>query len=233
MNTQTLITELSFHHLSNLAMSKDGSGTIRTQDMGKILTCVNDGLRILHEEFTILQKVVHVRLFEHITTYHLVSRFADSQQPQPNVDYPYIIDHNRTPFKGDVNKITAVWDNTGKQRTINDEGDLRSVFIMGPDTITVPYPEKDVILFIHYNAKPQLITMDTLQEELDLPANLIPALKAYIASQIYMTIGTNDSVRMAQIYENQYTSIVRMLKSSDALSESKFTANQFEERGWV
>lgn len=233
MNAQTLISELSFHQLANLAMSKDGSGTIRTQDMGKVIACINDGLRTLHEEFTILQKVVHIRLYEHITTYHLLSRFADSQQPQPDVAYPYIIDHNRSPFKGDVNKVTAIWDNQGRQRVINDENSLRSVFVMGPDSITVPYPEKDVILFVHYNAKPQLVSMESLDEELDIPSNLVPALKAFVASQIFLSIGSNDSARMAQVYENQYVSMVRMLKASDALAESKFTTNQFEERGWV
>lgn len=233
MNTLAVLSDLSFTHLSSLAMSNDGSGTIRQQDMGKILSYLNDGLTQIFGEFAVKEKVMQIQLFEHITNYHLVSRFARSQQPQPNVDFPYILDHNRAPFKGDVNKVTAVWDNMGRNRVINDENNLRSVFIMAPDLLTVPYPEKDIILFVHYEAKPQRITMDNLDEEIDLPTSLFPALKAYIAAQVFMGIGSNDSVRISQGYENQYVSIIRMLKSSDALTESKFTARPFEERGWI
>lgn len=233
MNTLSILSDLSFTHLSSLAMSNGGSGTIRQQDMGKIISYLNDGLSQIFTEFTVKEKVLQLKLFDHITNYHLVSRFARSQQPQPDVDVPYIMDHNRTPFKGDVQKITAVWDNMGRQRVINDENSLRSVFIMAPDMLTVPYPENGVVLFIHYESKPQRITLDSLDEDIDLPTVLFPALKAYIAAQVFTGIGSNDSVRIAQGYENQYISIIRMLKSSDALTESKFTARPFEERGWI
>lgn len=233
MNTTELLRDLSHHQLFNLAISNDGDGTIRDKDKPRILACINDGLRIINEEFRIFNKVVHVQLYEEITTYHLLSRFAVSQQPQKGVMFPYILDHNRAPFKGDVSKVTAIWDSNNRKRNLNDENDLRSIFTMTPNSITVPYPENNEVLIVHYLAKPQMVTLDLLEDELDIDDKLIPLLKTYVASQVYHSIGSADSARMSQSFENQYNSILRMLKSTDALTESKLINNPFEERGWI
>lgn len=233
MNAQSILTQLSFNEFSNLSLSNDGDGTIRKSDLGKVLTLLNDGLLDLTSKFKIMEKVVHIELHEHITTYHLVPRFAESQQPQPDVSIPYILDKNRTPFKGDVNKVIAVWDSEGRQRKLNDENDKRSIFTMQKDSITVPFPEKDVVLFVHYQAAPLRITVNNLDEELDIPDSLVPALRAYIAYKMFISMGNNDSIRIGQEYQNQYILLINDLKGIDALSDSRFMHNTFEERGWV
>lgn len=233
MNANSILTQLSFNEFSNLSISNEGSGIIRKDAIGKVLTIMNDGLIDLNTKFKVTEKIVHIRLFEHITTYHLVSRFAESQQPQPDVEVPYILDLNRTPFKGDVSKVTAVWDNQERQRPLNDENDLRSVFIMQKDSLTVPYPEDGVILFVHYQAMPMRITVDNLDEELDIPDSLVPALRAYIAYRWFMSMGTSDSMRIGQEYQSQYIMSINDLKGVDGLSDSRFNQSTFHERGWI
>lgn len=233
MNAHNILKQLSFTEFRNLSLSNDGDGTIRKADMGALLTYINDGMSALVTQFQVTEKVVHVQLYDHITTYHLLSRFAVSQQPQPHVDYPYILDLNGSPFKGDVNKVKAVWDNTGRKRVLNDESDMRSIFIMGKEAITVPYPENGVILFVHYQAKPMTVTVDNLDEEVDIPDSLVPTLRAYVAHRLFMSMGTSDSMRIGQEYQTQYVMLINDLKSTDALSDSRFTESPFYERGWI
>lgn len=214
-------------------MSNDGDGTIRKSDMGKIITFVNDGLLELATNFKLAEKIVHVELHEHITNYHLIPKFAESQQPQNDVDIAYIHDMDRTPFKGDVLKILAVWDNQERERQLNDESDLRSVFTLVTDMITVPYPESGTVLFIHYKPKPQLITSDNLDQELDIPEYLVPALRMYVAHKVFMSIGTSDSIRTSREYQNHYIQLTHEIQDADAVSDSRFVENSFNRRGWV
>ena len=232
MNAQYLLSQLSYGEFSNLAVGNDGNGTINKANLGKVITYINDGLLALAIRFKLHEKVVHIQLYDHITNYHLLSRFAESQQPQPDVPFPYIQDSNRTPFKGDVLKITAVWDSRGRERQLNDETDLRSVFTLKPDMITVPYPEDDNVLFIHYSAKPQPVTTDNLNEELDIPDFLVPALRMFVAQKVFMSIGSGDNMRIAQDYQSQYSALLNDIQHVDALSDSRFVHGAFENRGW-
>ena len=233
MNAQSLLSQLAFSEFANLALSNEGSGSIRKQDMGRVLTFLNDGLCELNTKFKLTEKVVHIQLHEFITQYHLLSRFAESQQPQPDVDFPYILDMNREPFKGDVLKVVVVWDDKGRERPLNDEADLRSVFTLNNQVLTVPYPEENTVLFVHYIAKPQTVTLDNLDEELDIPDYLVPALRMYVANRVFMSMGTNDSIRQGQEYQNQYLFALNDIQAANLNSDSRFVINSFEHRGWV
>lgn len=233
MNARHLLSQLSYGEFNNTSIGNEGSGTINKSHMGRVLTYINDGLMDLATRFKLNEKVVHIQLYDHITDYHLLSRFAVSQQPQPDVPFPYILDSNRTPFKGDVLKILAVWDNFDRERSLNDESDFRSVFTLRPNVLTVPYPEDKVTLFVHYSAKPQLVTTENLDEELDIPDFMVPALRMFVASKVFMTLGSSDNMRLGQDFQIQYITAINSLKQADALSESRFTANAFNNRGWV
>src|SRR5690606_3596080 len=128
MKAQALLTQLAYSELASLSLSNEGSGVIEKSQLGKVLSFLNDGMLNLVPYFNGQIKEVMIEMHDHITNYHLVSRFASSQQPQEGVDYAYIKDSNRKPFKGDVAKITSVWDSYNRTRFINDEANYLSVF---------------------------------------------------------------------------------------------------------
>lgn len=233
MNTKGLLAQLSYGELSGLALGNEGDGTIRKRDMGKVITFINDGLQDLYNKFLVKESVVSLQLLDYVTTYHLVPRFAVSNAPQPDVPVPYIIDNNRAKFKGDVGKIYAVYDTAGKERPINDETSLDSVFIRGKDSITVPVPDGKLVLFIHYQTTHPQITMDNLDEELDIPDKLVPALRSYVAHKLFLSIGSADSLHKAQEYQGQYIFQTQALVGTDALAESRFKINTFSKGGWI
>lgn len=233
MNTRALLAQLSYGELSGLGLGNEGDGTIRTRDMGKVLTFINDGLQDLYTKFLVKESVVHVQLLDYVTNYILVPRFALSNAPQPDVAEPYILDNNRDKFKGDVGKIYAVYDSNGKERPINDETSLDSVFIRAKETLTVPIPDKNVVLFVHYQTTHPRITMENLDEELDIPDMLTPALRSYVAHKLFLSIGSADSLHKAQEYQGQYIFQTQALVGMDALANSRFKINTFSKGGWA
>lgn len=233
MNTRGILTQLSYGELSNLAIGNDGDGTIRQRDIGKVLNFINDGLSELSGKFKLIDKYVSIQLFDHITHYHLNSRFSLSQQPQPDVDFPYILDSNREPFQNDVRKIHIVFDSNNKERPINDETSMDSIFIQGKESITVPNPVNGVFLFVHYRAEHFRVTLANLDAELDLPNALVPALKLYVASRIYGSMSTVDASNKSVEYLNHYLNICKDLVDEDISSDSKFKINHFDSRGWA
>lgn len=233
MNTRGILTQLSYGELSNLSMGNDGDGTIRQRDIGKVLNAINDGLSEMSGLFTLKDSVVHIRLLSFVNTYHFNSRFAISQQPQPDVPDAYIIDNNREPFKNDVRKVYAVYDSLGNNLPINDEDKENSVFIKGRDSITVPNPEDGVYIFVHYKSDHFRVTNENLGAELDIPNSLVPALKMYVASRIYGAMSTVDASNKSVEYLNHYLNMIKDLKNEDATTESRFKINQFNANGWV
>lgn len=233
MNTNQLLAQLSYGEFNNLALSNEGDGTIRTRDMGKMLTFINDGLHDLYTKFLVKESVVTIQLYEYITNYLLVPRFAQSNQVQTDVSEAYILDNLRDKFKGDVGKIYAVFNDLGVELPINDETKMNSVFIRGKESITVPSPDPERVLFIHYQTTHPRITMQNLDEELDIHDTMIAALRSYVAHKLFLSIGSADAIHKAQEYQGQYIFQTQSLVAIDASGDSRFHFKQFKKGGWV
>ena len=93
-------TELSYEELSNTAMAVDGTGTIEEVHQPKVVRYLNEGLRRLHGRFPLIQKDVLIELRDHITNYHLIPRFAESNWVPEEVEFPYIKDLIQEPSPG-------------------------------------------------------------------------------------------------------------------------------------
>ena len=75
--------------------------------------------------------------------------------------------------------------------------------------------------------------MDNLDEELDIPDKLVPALRSYVAHKLFLSIGSADSLHKAQEYQGQYIFQTQALVGTDALAESRFKINTFSKGGWI
>lgn len=231
MLVQTLMSQLSQNEFHNLALSNDGSGSIRQTDQGRVINYINDGLWDLTNRFIFNEKCVTVMQVEDIKRYELIT--ANAVSANDGTSYPYIRDSVEEPFLGDVLKVLAVWDGRGDNRVLNDEGAEKPIFTNIPQTLIVPKPEKDIFLGVYYQPKPILIADNPLQTELNLPEYVYPALRAYVAQKVFMSIGTGDSMRMSQEYQTQYMMYVNDLQAVDKASSTRLTTNAFSKKGWV
>lgn len=233
MNTKSVIAQLSFGELSNLSMSNDGDGTIRNQDMGRVITFINDGLVDLSNKFRSKEATVHIELFEHITNYRLNSAYALSNTEVSDVKEKYILDNTREPFKNDVKKVMSVEDSLGRDRPINAPDSPLSVVIKEKDIITVPNPVNGQFLFVRYQSEHFRINMDNLDHDLDIPDSLVPALKLYVGYRVFSSIGTLDASNKAMEFLNQYVGYCNEMVNIDITGDSIIYQSNFKRNGWV
>lgn len=234
MNVAQLFTQLSYGELSNLAMAMNGAGTIQEQDQPKIINYANEGLIRLYSKFCLREKDILVEMVEHITNYHLNSRFAETKY-DPNVEpYPYIKDLPNEPFTDDVIKVLSVFDTLGNELPLNDAEQCDSVFTPQANVLQVPKPLEGVALSVHYQAKHPTLSEQRQEDEILLPDVLHGALTAFIAYKVYSHMNTEGATARGQEHYTMYTTLVQSVEETDTASTSVSSTNsRFQKRGWI
>ena len=100
MKLEDLFSRLSYGELSNLSIGNEGRGSIKEEDIPKLVAHVNDGLTRIYSRFVLCTKQLLIEQVQHITNYHLITKYAESAGA--DVPWPYIKDLPGNLFKGDV-----------------------------------------------------------------------------------------------------------------------------------
>jgi hypothetical protein len=233
-----LYTDLSNEELSNTALGGDGSGVIREQDRAKIVGYANEALLRLHSRFILKKNEVLVKMFEHITQYHLLKKFAQSQQEPEAEGFFYIQDLTGEPFDEDVIKILEVWGSGGYQYPLNDPEDRWSLYTPKFNLIQATYPIMGGALSVVYQARHHVLDKDASEDEIgfvvDIPDVLYGALKAFIAYKVFSHMNTQESTAKSQEHLATYEAICAEAIDRDLVNTSISSTNtSFEKRGFV
>ena len=236
MNIRELHEMLSHGELQNLALSNNGNGTIREADYAKIRNYANDALVRLYSQFVLKEKDILVQTYSWITNYHLVPKFAVNYTPAGTTDDEptrYILDLPGEPFTGDIIKVLAVYDECRNQLPLNDAESLWSVFTPMVNVLQVPTAQFAGVISVQYQAKhPKL--GDDLDQEIELPEVLWPALTAFIAYKAHSYMNQQDSTVKAQEHLAMYEAVCKAAKQDDLVNSSIVTTNtKFKKWGWV
>lgn len=232
-----LFETLAEGELSNLSMAENGAGTIVTNAQPRIVRYVNEGLMRLYTRFPLKENDVLVQMYEDITNYHLIPRFAVHYTPVDTTDNEpirYLLDLPDEPFLDEVIKILAVYDSTGKfSRPINDDGHALSVFTPQSKILQVPIPVPDQTLAVMYQARHPKIQGD-LQESIDLPDFLVEALTAFVAYKVFSHMNTDTSTAKSQEHLAMYEKVCADALDKDLVNISVSTpSSKFSRGGWV
>jgi hypothetical protein len=234
MNIQELFADLSFGELSTLSLASDGNGLITDAGKERIIRFANDGLLKLYTRYMLKQDNVIIELVEWITNYHLSSKFAESKMGTSGQKVFYIKDLYEEPFTDDVIRILNVFDSTGSELPLDDEGNPYSLFLPQGDVLQVPNPVQGTPLAIGYQAKHPKLTLDDLHQEIELPEVLHPALRSWIAYRAFGQVQTQEAQVMSQgslaAYENTCNEVVANDLVRSSISQ---TNNRFQRNGWV
>ena len=234
MNLTELYKDLSHGKLSNLSMSNESNGTISVGGKPKIILATNEALLRLHTKFVLKEDCVLVEMVDHITNYHLLSKFAESTVPvvQP---YTYIKDLGREPFIEDVVRIMNVQDEFGYTYPLNDEGQSNSLFTPQGGVLQVPVPIDGRVLVITYQARHVKLVDDGDEgQEIFLPDCLHEAMRCYVAYHIFCGVGTQESNAKGQEHLMMFEALCQEALSQDLVSTSlSVTSNRFQLRGWI
>lgn len=236
MLVSDLFTMLSYGELSNLALSGSGSGTINVGSQPKIINYANEALLRLYSRFLLKENDVLVQLFEHITFYHLLPKFALSYVPTGSADdepIRYLLDSSGEPFNEEVLKILTVYDKFGERLPLNDEEKCNSVFTPQAKLLQVPNPVAENFLSVRYQQRHTKLQGD-LSQEILCPEVLLKAFTSHIAYQVFSHMNTAESNAKAQEFNAAYESLCNEVTDRDLVSSSISQSNtRFSKGGWI
>ena len=236
MFVSELFEKLSYGELSNLNLSGEGNGGIIEEKQPATILHANNALLTLYSRFILKEKDFLLEEVDHITNYHLLKKYAESQQPQPGVDYAYIKDLNREHFEEDIIKIMMVYDGGGHPIPLNDFDAPGSVFTpLQQQILQVPNPRNGVSLGVGYQAMHEkLVLVKDVDQLIEMPEVLHCAYTSLIGSYVYGDINTQEATIKSQMLFQRYDSICLDLIERDILNSSTSTTNtRFKKRGWV
>lgn len=236
MTLNNLFTALALGELSNLAMSENN--TIIPEQRPKVVNYINEGLLVLHSRYVLKERDMLIEMREGVTNYHLLKRYAmsqyDSENPPDRWNLPYIVDTVGEPFQEDVIKILSVYNSFGQKLPLNDLENALSLFSPQSTVLQVPFPIPAQALSIEYQARHGLLDHCDCEAQIYLPEVLEPALKAYVASKVFMHMNSQESTAKGQEHFMQYENVCSDVVEKDLVNTSSSTTNvRFHKRGWV
>lgn len=231
MYLKDYLTELSYKELSNLALSDNGSGTIKPDRIPFVVSCINEALLRLYSKFMLKEGSLIVELRRELSEYNLNSRHAYSTGFSSD---KYIIDGEH-PFLDDLIKILEVYDGHGIHIPLNNASNSMSVFTPRPDVLQVPNPSLyGGVLSLTYQARhPVLDYQKRPYQLIELPDNLMGALSSYVAYSVYNCLNTEEATAAAQKYMQMYVALVQEATEMDTIGTTISQDNvRFSQNGW-
>lgn len=233
MKLEKLLKDLSYGELKNLSMASAVPGTIQEEDLPSVVMAIEDAMLRLHARFILRTKNVLIRMYGHITYYHFLKKYAESQYPESGEDFPYIIDLGNEVFEEDVIKVLGAYTSAGVELPLNDGDQLFSIFTPETNMVQIPSPAAGMAISINYQARHVPVTGD-LEQELTIPDVLVLALRSFVAYKIFSSIGTQEATGKAQEHLMNYESQCQEAVDRDLVNTSiSVTKNLFYKRGWV
>lgn len=231
MKLEELYANLSLGVLSNLTVGDEGSGFIRYEHQAKVCLAINNSLTAIYGKFILNVKEVRVRAMDNKTLYPLKQIHAD-QDPTIGVD-KFITDTVDEPFTGDVLRILEVYDEAGEQLVLNDPTGLGQIYAPNPTTLQIVQPVSENTYFVLYQARHTKLVPDDLEQEIELPEILMPALEAHVAYLIMSPMnGQEHSMKAAEHYA-KYNMVCEEVIEKDLVSTSIVEhSTKMQDRGW-
>lgn len=237
MKVPVLLKSLARGELSNLFMGQDGE--IVEEKVPKVIQTINDGLLRFYTKFLLKERSLIIEMRENITNYHLLLKFCYSNYDPGNLptgwDAPYILDTPTEPFLEDVIKVLAVFNYAGLKLPLNDINNRESVFTPQPLIIQYPYPVSGRMFSVEYQAKHKPIPESEYEDiDVDLPEFLMPALRYFVASEIYSQMNTQENIMKGQEYLGKFNQACQDAIDMGLINDvASTTNNRFEQNGWI
>lgn len=199
MLLQEVFDQLACAELNNISVVDQVTKKIQPEDYQKVATAINAGLTQLHTRFLLRKGQLDLELQPDVTTYQLTSRNfipADGVAVGTKCIWP------AADFRDNLLKIQQVFDNEGRELSMNNHSTYFSVQETSMDTIVVPdnlYHKHDVRkLRIVYRQNHKMIPTccDDLEPDcygLTLPRTHLWALCLFVAARMHIPIGLQDA----------------------------------------
>ena len=164
---------MTANDIINLAKNGELKTIAIKDDIDAVIGFINLGLIELYKRFPISQKEYIIEIMYHTTYYEMPS------------DYMWLIEAYQ--YIKPKQTIERQIDNVGtnvpvelERLAINDSDDVRTVNTVGHNQVQISNRNIGDVISLIYVASPKLVTRDSLNDELPIPAQMIEALLNYI-----------------------------------------------------
>ena len=198
MKLQHIIDSVKYGELTNISWDSPNR-------VPAIICFINQGLTDLYTRFPLLEKQVIIQQYPQISIYKLTRDFARTNHKSEQL-HKYILDTPFEPFTEDILQVTGVYTEEGLPIPLNDTTNPKSFFLPSYNTIQIPNANENEATFITYKAKHNYIepTTEDLDQEVEVPPCLAEALYAYLGYKCLVSMGSADTVQLAQLYLQRY-----------------------------
>lgn len=226
MKAKEIVDDLQYGELSAHGMFFD---VLTDKNKAKLISSINMGLTALYSRFPLLTKELTIIQKAWLTQYRISSEFAKTN---PDAKIVYILDTPNDPYRDDLIRIEAVYNEIGESLMLNNTTECKVALTPSMDILEVPNPVEGDALFVIYKANhPKVLDMDT---PILLPSHLVPALLAYSASRVYSGSSSQDQAQLAVSLMQKYEMLCNQsLEFGITNSEEGEYALQFCKGGWI
>lgn len=198
-------------HLQNGVLSKINLGGntemgITSYNYPTVISAIELGLLELNQLFNLQQREVFLKQEDHIYVYHLDVKYAQTNTASTE-PYKYILDSVNNPFNGDILRIESVYDELGREFSLNDSSNCDSLYTPSLTSIQVPRPNKENSLSVIYSAgsvELRKTGADVLEQEVYLPNVLLQPLLMFVASQVVLGKDSLEAKNESMVFERRY-----------------------------
>lgn len=232
MYLSEIFDQLTHGEMSQIALGGANASGIIEADYPKVLAHINLALTELHKRFLIKEGSVTVQQYDHIQTYKLDRKYAETNL-ESTEQYKYIKDSIYEPFYNDVLRIETVVNEEGETLYLNDKNEYWSVHTPTYNSVQVPYPEKENQMIVTYRADHERLVSDNLDPtttEVNISSTYLESLLFYVASRLYAAIpdGSNDAVMYMTKFEASCLKLEELnLSNTDDTSNQRIWRNQW------
>jgi hypothetical protein len=241
MTLKELFRRLSVGELSNIAMGATlagiPTGTIDPNQQQKVVLYTNDGLNRLYTRFVIKESDLILEQQADQDMYPLELRHCQSQMeefPGGLSSSYYIQDTEEDPFLDDIIKILRAYDGNGCEVPLDNPDDCCSWFRPQSTVLQIPFPVAGNPAAIVYQANHREMPWTDLNGEFELPDPLVPALRAYVASEVYSHMNTQEAGIKAQEHLKKFEELCVECLAMNLVTMPEVPMNhKFDKRGWI
>lgn len=236
MNVTQLLQRLSYGPLQNLSMSNNGDGTIVAGKHPAVIHYANDALLKLYAKLNLKEEELIIEQMDTVTLYNLNSKYAvTTADDNPTLPH-YIIDSETKPFTDDLIKVLRVIEDGYIDVPLNDDNHPKSCYTPSTHQLQVPDPEDGKPLYVIYQAKHATLVGSGdgyLEQTIELPEVLEPALISWIAYEIYRNMNGQEHQAIAAGHLANFNNTLAEIADQDLVSVSQsHTSTKFHDRGF-
>lgn len=237
MKLTEIFNALQYGELYNISISGDIDEPrgINKKDYPLLINHINMALTDLFSNLSLKTSELTLQLSESISFYNLLSDHAVSTGD--NGFTKYIEDTLEQPFKDDILRVNAVYDEIGNEVPIDNEYATNSVYLPSHNVLQVPEPADENTLFLVYRSNHEMLDTglnDPSTVDVDIPAYCLEPLLTYVASRVHGQNPSQDSQVKSANLKAKYDMLLAQIQRNNLLHNDPNNSNiKLGVNGWV